>query len=190
MSGLKELWTKGNLTSIMLSAGLSVISLSLGSVKQVAAAKNGFMSLKGKLLLALFSLLSLFVRLAAILLFFAPPLGLANLLMHWKMGQMKAEPTKVFDYVDGNKTKLEQVWNRTENYTEYTAASLQTFYIVFIVMVVVHCGVVFAIKSRFAAGFPSGDNSCDNLFHVLAQIFIPSIFVDWDVEELSGSFKH
>ena len=189
MSGLKELWTKGNLTSIMLSASLSVISLSLGSVKQVAAAKNGFMSLKGKLLLALFSLLSLFVRLAAILLFFAPPLGLANLLMHWKMGQMKAEPTKVFDYVDGNKTKLEQVWNRTENYTEYTAASLQTFYIVFIVMVVVHCFVVFAIKSRFAAGFPSGDSSCDSLFHVLAQIFIPSIFVDWDVEDLSGSFK-
>jgi hypothetical protein len=38
-------------------------------------------------------------------LFFAPSLGLANLLMHWKMGRMKSDSSKNFDAVDGNITR-------------------------------------------------------------------------------------
>ena len=42
----------------------------------------------GSFLLHLFAFISVLVRMSAIILYFAPTLGLLNLLMHWKMGKI------------------------------------------------------------------------------------------------------
>ena len=92
----------------------------IGVVRQVAASKNNFLPFKGKLLLALFSLKSVLVRLFAILLYFAPSLGLMNLLRHWTMGKKNVTAGKLFGVINRDQKQFEEIWEPTPEYTHYT----------------------------------------------------------------------
>jgi len=69
----------------------------------------------------------------SILLFFAPPLGLANLLMHWKRGQISIPDYNhidrmdvIFDIQNGTAIYFKNIWITTPHYSELTLWTLET----------------------------------------------------------------
>jgi hypothetical protein len=114
----------------------------------------------GKLLQMAFAILSILARILSILLFFAPSLGLANLLMHWKMGQLttydkfkRFYEDLVFDVQNGEEIYFKDVWIQTPKYTSYTLWELETYYIIFLGLIPLHLALVFALKQLLAFGF-------------------------------------
>lgn len=149
------------------SAILSIFSIVLGQLKWIVMKKEDFMPLKGKLLISVYTLVSVLARTSACIIFFAPSLGLGNLLMHWKMGALEATTTSaiyddrglevlslVYD-VQPNKTRLffSQVWKRIENYEELTFWSLGTYMQIFIVCIALHFLIIFALKCFLSKSF-------------------------------------
>jgi hypothetical protein len=156
VTGLHTLWTSGKTDLILFSAALSVFSLTHGHVKHIAAEKNNYLPMTGKLLQMAFAILSILSRILSILLYFAPSLGLANLLMHWKMGQLTLEnkyPNLVFDVQNGTESYFKNVWIETPKYTSYTLWELETYYIIFLGLIPLHLALVFALKHLLAFGF-------------------------------------
>jgi hypothetical protein len=162
VTGLHALWTAGKIDWIMFSAALSVFSLTLGHVKHISAEKCNFLPLQGRLIQMAFATCSVLTRLAAILIYLAPVLGLANLLMHWKMGQLLIEIDHsyfsgryqlVVDVQNGTEIYFEDVWIPTTKYTSYTLWELETYYIIFLVLIPLHLALVFALKHLLAFGF-------------------------------------
>lgn len=86
VDGLQQLYADENKEWIILSALFSMRSITVGFQGWIENQKRSTLSTSGKLFLELYALLSILCRLSAILLFFAPSLGLLNILMHWKMG--------------------------------------------------------------------------------------------------------
>ena len=158
----------------------------IGVVRQVAASKNNFLPFKGKLLLALFSLISVLVRLFAILLYFAPSLGLMNLLRHWTMGQKNRTDSKLFDAINGNQKQFEDIWEPTPEYTHYTVYSLKEYFIAFIIFFAVHPFLIFAVKKKFSGGFETTRNFYEKIHHIVTQLYVPSTFKDWDEYEITS----
>jgi len=188
VTGLIELWTKGNLDILIVSTTLSIVSLSVGMVQKVSAEKNNFLSFKGQLLLTIFTNLSLFGRLMSILQFFAPPLGLANLLMHWKKGQIYYDnrSDSIFDIQNNTAIYFKSLWITIPHYSNFTIWTLETYYKTFLVLILVHLTLVFGLKCLFAKGFFSMQDLTEKIFHVLTQMFVPWNYKDWDQEGLPG----
>ncbi len=110
----------------------------------------------GKLLQMAFAILSILARILSVLLYFAPTLGLANLLMHWKMGQLAVAdgyPGLVFDVQNGTEIYFKDVWIQTPKYTSFTLWELETYYIIFLGLIPIHLALVFALKHLLAFGF-------------------------------------
>ncbi len=165
MTGLKELWTNGNFGALMISTTLSIISLSIGTIQKTVAEKNNFLSLKGKILLALFANISLFSRLLSILLFFAPSLGLANLLNHWKFGRMSSKIINsravIFDVQNGTRIFFDDIWIPTPIYTAFTKWDLESYFKIFVILFLVHYVLVYGLKTLFALNY-----RCQNYKHI------------------------
>ena len=173
----------------MVSTSLSIISLSLSSIQQVVVEKNNFLSLTGKLIVLTFGTLSTFVRLFAIFLFFAPSVGLINLLMHWKMGQIETKEFISFDVINGEIKYFDEAWNTTPNYTDYTIVYLWTYFVTFLCLIFLHYILVYGVKLAFAQGFRSKNELFEKMFHVSTQMFIPSNYKDRDDDESQGENK-
>ena len=170
----------------MISAGLSIVSITLGSVQKLNAEKNNCLSWKGQAVQVMFANLVLFARFFAIVIFFAPSLGLFNLLMHWKFGQIEAAERHIFDVINGTMVAFKSVWVQTPDYSTYTFFYLHSFFKAFLVFILFHLILIFALKVKLAISYNSKDRIAEKCFHLLTQIFIPSIFADWDDEESSG----
>ena len=155
MTGLHTLWTSGKTDLILFSAALSVFSLTHGHVKHIAAEKNNYLPMTGKLLQMAFAILSILARILSILLCFAPALGLASLLNHWKFGKVSLDESKdlVFDAQNGKEILFKDVWIETPKYTSYTLWELETYYIIFLGLISLHLALVFALKHFLAFGF-------------------------------------
>ncbi len=109
-----------------------------------------------------FAICSVLTRLAAILLYLAPVLGLANLLMHWKKGQLLIEKDYDFyfgrdqlivDVQNGTEIYFKEVWIPTPKYTSYTLWELETYYLIFLGLIPLHLALVYALKHLLAFGF-------------------------------------
>ncbi len=155
MTGLHTLWTSGKIDLILFSAALSLFSLTHGHVKHIAVEKNNFLPMPGKLLQMTFAILSILTRILSILLYFAPSLGLADLLNHWKFGKLSVDKNKdlVYDVQTGKEIYLKDVWIETPKYTSFTFWELETYYIIFLGLIPFHLALVFALKQLLAFGF-------------------------------------
>jgi hypothetical protein len=109
----------------------------------------------GKLLQMAFAIFSILARILSVLLFLAPSLGLANLLMHWKMGKLTVigYSDLVFDVQNGTDVFFKDVWIPTPKYTSFTLWELETYYIIFLGLIPLHLALVFGLKHLLAFGF-------------------------------------
>jgi len=212
VQGLEQLFTDDNLEWIIISAILSVRSLTNHFRARADHLKHYTIPLLGKVILSALFFFSVVVRFLAIILYFAPGLGLLNLLMHWKMGNILG----IYDFIEhiaklddprqskyyflfenfydmvlpDNNTineliadSFERDWRPIKNYNELTIFKLQTYYICFLVGTVFHFVAVFVIKQVNAIGFSSNKKFCEKVLDVLAQAVVPTNYRDWDEDE-------
>jgi hypothetical protein len=111
------------------------------------------------------------LRISAVIVYFAPSLGLFDLLMHWKMGQLEiAHGDLPYDALaNGTIVRLHQVWQPIQSFQDLTFLSLKHYYFIFIGMVLTHFLLVALIKLAFAREFRSKRNKCEKMFHILHQ---------------------
>jgi len=88
VGGLASLIGEDNTLLLIISAGWSIKSITMGYLKSVSMSKEDALPFLGKLILSLFVLLSCLARLLGILIFFTPSLGLMDVLVHLKMGML------------------------------------------------------------------------------------------------------
>ena len=176
-----------NTALIVLSAIWSCKSLITGQLAYWVSLKNGFVLVKGKILLALYFILSVFSRMIAFLFYLAPSMGLFNLLAHWKMGSIPFTGKKRFNtdliYYDVEISSEEvknilvkSVWVPLTDPTDLTQYSLQTFYLCLVVFCILH-SVLLTFLSRFM------DNRRGRLLDIINTLVFPPITYDWDTQQ-------
>ena len=168
VNGFQELLAGGSDVYMLgISAAWSMFSVISGSVQQKIVQKNHSMPFKGILLQFCYSTLAMFCRISAIVFFFAPAMGLFNLLMHWNVGKL---PFKINYYdVTENGTLTEVVWKQINHYEELTTFRLDIFYISFLLLIPIHFLTVAAIKLKFSREFKSRKDYRKKIFHILHQ---------------------
>jgi hypothetical protein len=185
VTGLQELFAGGDLSFLVISAIWSVISIVLAPTNSAVTSKNGFMPFLGKIILAFTNLLSISTRLFAIILYFAPALGLLNLLQHFRFGNLPVTPTpKLYDVThNGTILKFSDAWLPIKSYEELTFFNLNVYYSAFLILIAIHYINVTIIKYRFSINFGKRKQLTDKIFHVLTQLHSPSNYTDWDETE-------
>jgi len=168
VTGFQDLFASKEILLLTLSALWSNISIVLGNVNASIIKKNNFMPKLGKLLTALFSLISHFGRVSAVIFFFSPSLGLMNLLMHWKMGTKLVKMNSQLLIYDANTTSnfffFEKMWIPVETASELTILSLETQFKIFSGLVVLHFLAMFIIKKKFSDGFSAHQSMTKKYF--------------------------
>ena len=116
---LESMIVKDDTFILFISACWSIISITLGYLQSVAIMKGDFSPVLGKLILSLFVFLSCIARLFGIIAFFVPSLGLMNVLMHWKMGNLSTNSLysdNIYDtHSNGTITSFNEMWWVFEN---------------------------------------------------------------------------
>ena len=192
---LDELFAGGGFELIVLSALWSFFSLVVGFLAWISLHKGNFLPKRGQIILALFALFSLLARISSVVLFFAPAMGLFNLLGHFTVGHLPTtDDVIVYDLGDNNGTAskdFKMAWGDPVScYTDLTVFSLEKFYIAFLFLILVHYVCLAVIKFGFALDFRSRKSSSswlEKLFHVLSQLVYPINFRDWDEDSSSSS---
>ena len=168
---LEELFVGNQINLLVLSALWSVLSLIRGHLQSFLVKRKVVPSTTGQLVLFCFILVAISVRIFAIALFFAPTLGLFDLLMHWKIGQQKvASPFLNFDvFENGTIISFGITWIQMKNYDELTGLTLETYYHIFLALVFCHFIVICIVQATFSRKFLSRANLWQKGFHVLKQ---------------------
>jgi hypothetical protein len=176
---LQELFAGGSIHLIVLSAIWSFSSLVIGFLQYTTLNKGNFLPLVGRATLASFAVLSLIARLSAVVLYFAPALGLMDLLGHFVMGNLTTTSTVlVYDF----SVKFNEAWDpfKLDNYTKLTTFNLEVYYIVFLFLIFLHYFCLTLVKYFSAIGFKSRNDLTKKIFHVMTQLVFPANYKDWD----------
>merc|ERR1719312_1675241 len=188
VGGLQDLFSSGsdNTALIVLSAIWSCKSLITGQLAYWVSLKNGFVLVKGKILLALYFILSVFSRMIAFLFYLAPSMGLFNLLAHWDMGSIPFTGKKRFNTeliydveISSEEVKnilVKSVWVPLTDPTDLTQYSLQTFYLCLVFFCILHW-VLLTVLSRFM------DNRSGRLLDIINTLVFPPSTYDWDTQQ-------
>ena len=179
--GLQILIADGDLEKLALSCLWSLVSMVLAGTNWQDSLKHFTIGVKGKLTMATFFLLSVFARTIAFVIYFAPSMGLLDLLGHYKMGTISANRLQLNDIMENGTTiYLKHVWNQVNHSSELTILTLPTCYFSFIVFVAAHQVFVFIIKCLYSRNFISRHKIFSKFLHVISQQFCPKIYQDWD----------
>ena len=154
-----------------LAIFLSIKKILTTSLNVKNCSKCGFQTIKGILIYGVYSLIGPLIRICAICLYFAVPLGLFNILIHWVYevadygfnrtitwqeyevnsdGSYDYERPVKFSIYDPETNDFEIIYLKNitselltkEPYTKYTGFSLSVYYALFIIGVIIHCLVV------------------------------------------------
>ena len=186
---------------LVVSILLSFISIVTTHLKIVKLSKDGFLPFTAKIVLAFKVFLAAVLRIAIFFFYFAPFLGLLNLLAHWQADQTPfANPlfqNKSYTYWDltDNTTKtvpfkklhLTYPGSEPPHYSHYTVLGLGQAYLVFWAVLGAQLVVVLLTKQRLSQQFRQAGLG-SKLLHSLLCLNIPDIHQDWDKQE-EGEIK-
>ncbi len=189
-SVLEDLFAGNSMELIVLSTLWSFFSLILDYLAWISFSKGTFLPTRGHLILSMFALLSLLSRISSVVLYFAPALGLFNLLGHYTIGSLPTtKDILVYDLGDnGTVSKtFQEAWGKPiSSYQDLTYFSLEAYYILFLFIIILHYIGVVIIKCYIYKEFRSVKCWLEKIFHVLTQLVYPINFKDWDETEGSS----
>ena len=166
VSGFQELLAGGNTLFLLgLSATFSIFSIITGKVQQNLAKKQHSVPFTGIMIQISYSILAMACRIFAVVLYFAPAMGLFNLQMHWKIGNFQQK----FYVITENGTLNEVVWKPIHHYEELTSFQLDVYYISFLLLIPFHFLLVAAIKLLISKEFKSRKDYWKKILHVIHQ---------------------
>ncbi len=171
VSGFQELLAgKSDSFLLVLSAVWSVFSIIIGFVQRKIVHKNHSLSILGILIQFSYSTLAMISRISACVIFFAPAIGLFNLLWHWKMGDLAFESYAIYDVADnGTLIYTNDFFNKINKCEELTVFQLDVYYVVFLVIIFFHFIIVAAIKIKCSKRFKSRKEFLKKMLHILHQ---------------------
>ena len=184
-----------NLTEwfLVMSILWSMKTISMTYIKIKAVGKVEVLSLPGKLLLAVRSLLVYSVRLSCVVAFFGPFLGLFNVLAHWRAEQMVLE-FKVFNRSQtfsslemSGSLPIDAIYRADysttdplpPSYTLYTQVSLGTAFAFFLVLIVTQALVNLLLETKLSREFKEAGWTA-KMQHLLESVNRADSFADWD----------
>ena len=215
-SGLQSIFQSANedisratLTFLIFSVVLSFKTSALTLIKIKAETKN-FFPLIPKLVLGLRYLLIFLIRIGAIVFYFAPFIGILDIMSHHHAESIPLD-YEAFSYVndtDTNPSLEYHYWNEIElefqsigisqlyrsNYTDnpknpqppsitlYTVIPLGTAYIIFWAMMIMYGLILTVIKSCLNNDFWLA-TFWEKLQHIVEALNIPETFMDWDTDQ-------
>ena len=198
VDGLQTIFgAKGNAVFVLISSGMSFLTLIRSMLQKSASAKNDFLPFVGKLLLMTSFAIGIASRTVALVLYFAPTLGLFNLNMHWKMGRKEFARDNLIEYVRSasspdtyNPVHISDRWVGTKEYTEFTVWPHEIYAMVLALMVVVHFCLVFVTKTLTNMKFKRDRASIQKFIHLLSNTVTFMPYNEWDDDlDSFSSFK-
>jgi hypothetical protein len=155
--------------------GKESVFLVLSAILSTYCLGNMHAQLNGhrRLIMKCFGCISAVARIFSIVIFFAPTLGIFDLLMHYKTSQIPvAERTQdaVVDILEnGTVVRFRDVWLPMRGYEDLTGSTLEQSYIIFLCIIALHISCATILKFKLARGFKSGKEILTKTVHILSQ---------------------
>ena len=172
---------------VVVSAGLSFISLVRGHVFFLKAKKQGQLPFKGTVLVLLYFFVGAVARVTALLLFLMPTLGLLGVLNHGLTGQIGMEYWMVMDFTPSGKVNAYEVWEEnfkigsvSEIFTSKGTTGLMCALTVTIL--IIHVAAAHLINRKFFN--LRSERSFSSTNAILHTFVCPPLFLDW--QNLAG----
>ena len=190
-------------TVLTVSVIVSITSAILRRVKIVVTEK-GFLRVKPKLAIFIWTLCATVRRVLSFIIFFTPSLGLFDLLYHWKAEaypfKFRTNHAKKFNTPPNPAAKIE-LFNMTEtvywseydrwdysdpqhpappSYKLYTGLNLQETFAMFFVILILHYMSLLLVKIRTSEEFRKPGNVFEKTIHLLENVNFPMPYRDWD----------
>ena len=180
--GLESLIANDDIEILVASCLWSFISIVLAEVKWKDSLKNFTIGIMGKCYITAFFSLSVVARTIAVIIYFAPSMGLLDLMGHFTMGEIRAAQYPKYEIEkSGNQITLAEVWIRINQSSDLSVLKLQTFYIIFAVFIALHQAWVLIInKCIYAKNNLKEKNFFFKLLSIISQQLGPNIYQDWD----------
>ncbi len=175
VSGFQELLAgNSNFILLVLSALWSVFSIISGFMQRKIIQKNHYMPFTGMGIQLSYASLAMICRFLACVNFFAPSIGLFNLLRHWKMGNLNfVTQNDLFLAHDvtenGTLVDIRAAWTQIKSYEELTVYKLDVYYIVFLSFILIHFCIATAIKLKSSKEFKSRKDYLKKILHIFHQ---------------------
>ncbi|XP_040576613.1 uncharacterized protein [Lepeophtheirus salmonis] len=156
---------------LYLNFVIHFVRLVFTRVQMESASKMGFFPDLAKLVFFLFSAFALSAKIFAIILYFAPSLGFFGLSVHFDRGSNIPfnDELGVEDNISAEKR------------TDYTLLNLSSYYVIFLLSIVVQLTSLWSIKFFSSPRFKKFPNG--SILHLFNCLSFPGIFKDWDVIE-------
>jgi len=176
---------------LSLKKGLSV------SVKVQEMNKDGFQQFFGMILYGLFALVAFMTRLISIVTYFLVPLGLYNLLAHYKYDSngFHWEDNIVIYSDDMNRSDSVFRHRYSEDgqipITKYTGLTTKTYYVIFLVGILFHFLVMLVKYTKEGSKSPNQSLNKDvtknkilPFLRAFSSFVIPEVSTDWDENQV------
>ena len=190
---------------LILSSVMSFLSCCTSNLKALISQREYF-PLKSKAVAGLYTLFACCVRVLVFIMYFAPTLGLFNLLRHLQAEQTQWDPNIIKHFVRKNNTiqfgnstfipwKNIDRWtnhngtSQPPNYTLYTSYNLLEHFYGFCVILFMQSVMVYMAKWRFSKAFAKSSRF-EKLIHTVENIHLPYNFEEWDAVKSGGIAEH
>ena len=215
--GLDKIFEEGStqfaIILLSLSSLWSFISCSRSNLKALSSNREHFPMIS-KLVAGFYALFACSVRVLAFVMFFAPALGLFDLLKHLQAEQTQWDPNIIKNFVDNDGTILfgnvssPIPWNKIDRWSNVTDVSgihevilqpphyklyttfnlLQYFYIFWIILFIQG---IFVYMAKWKYSFSFAKSSwLEKIIHVMENIHVPYNFEEWDTKKYGGVETH
>ena len=200
-SGLDQIFREENplaLGFLIFSTLLSFISCIMYNITGLSAPREYF-PIVSQIMAGLYTGFSITKRVSCLVLYFAPSLGLFNLLRHLQAEQTQWDPELRQYFVEdsdgtiqfGNSPKLYwksiDRWNYTTkykftppDYSFYTYFSLSEYFLIFVGIFFCHGFLIFIVKTILSGPF-SRMNFLEKILHSIENMQIPANSEEWDL---------
>ena len=182
ITGLQNLFVGRERVLTFFSIFWSLCSMTYGHIRWIGARKSICLPWYGMIFHGIFVILTLTERISAIFIYFSPPLGLFDLLGHWKKGKMTFKNSTVEEILineEGIISELGRTWLPLEKYEDLTFWPLKTYFNSATVLLLIHLLLTTLIKCYTAIQFRSNKSKIEKILHLITQITCPLFHDLW-----------
>ena len=146
--------------------------------------KVGMLSISAKAVLGLRALLFYVTRVTCVVAFFAPFLGLGDILAHWHAEKIQLA-TNLLNNVRGSGSYWDRetvdLLYREQDSTNYTVVTLQAAAFLFAGILLLHGIAIIILKMNVSSHFESTD-WLNKIGHTVQSLHVPDVYKDFDVD--------
>ena len=200
-TGLKGIFGKNSLSifglfeiesEIILRASItmSIWSLVLHTTK-LTKVQKAFFPTKAYIMMLLSTTIAALKRMVILISYFAPSLGLFNLLFHWKAEQIPFSKGLVDTLrktkFEGEPVDVSEVYrwkgdNAPDYICTYTGLSHGVYFFLFFFIIAFHAYIIGVMKLNSSPSYRKKAHNLEKCLHSLNSINIPTPFEDWDID--------